>query len=145
MALHYWKLRLHLLKGAHVSTQTIHYHLTEADLPPENEETISQSDIVSYLKAGYSTLQDCQQNHCKQRIYLESLADSIVLHRNPNLQYDSVAHLREERRLKEIRQLLHREKMRKTYNKIGHILEPRNNSGITRVDIPDPKAAQHIG
>jgi hypothetical protein len=54
-----------------------------------------------------------------------------------NLHHESVTHILEERRLQIIKRLVYREKMRRAYKKIGDIIKPRINTGLSRVDIPD--------
>ncbi len=71
---------------------------------------------------------------------MESLAEAIVLEQAPELVYKSMEHVKEERKEKKLKQLIYRERMQRTYQKISNALS-NPNKGLSKVDIPDKRAA----
>ena len=78
----------------------------------------AKKDSIDTLLAA-NDLKECQRKHKELReSHLEGLAEAIVLEQAPTLIFDSVAHIKEERKLQKIQQLIKREKLNKTYRKI---------------------------
>jgi hypothetical protein len=86
-------------------------------------------------------MKKAKKNPRKNRIsYVESLAEAIVLHQSPHLDTNEATHTRQERTLKQMKNLLKRERTKRMFKKIGHTLAPNLTIGIARVDIPDKNA-----
>lgn len=123
--------------GVHVSTSRLTSLREVANIP--EGEGLSHTQIIKHLHESTQSLRTLQKNHRNLRSsYLESLAEAVVLHRNPNLSQPFAEQRKSQCVEKELKQLKWRETMRKTYIKIGHILSPTSNKGLYRVDIPDP-------
>jgi uncharacterized membrane protein YkvA (DUF1232 family) len=63
MAVRYWKLRLRITRGALVSSAMLAYHLSQADITPEDAIAASQTDIIRKLRSCYNLLKSRQENH----------------------------------------------------------------------------------
>jgi hypothetical protein len=146
-AIRYWKLCLCILKGASVSESTFDHLHKLAFGSPYKLDILTQSDLSSQLTISFKHLRNLQKVHSFLRLaYLDSLAEALVLQSSPNLAHDSVSHIREEWKLKTIKQLWYRECMRRAYRKIGFTLHHPTNLGLDRLDIPDPAASDlHLG
>jgi hypothetical protein len=85
-----------------------------------------------------------QKRHVELRTSsLEGLVEAIVLDRSPDLEQNSVAHVKEERVTAQIQQLLKREQVRKMFRKIKRSLKPVFQLGLSKIDVPD--ASAHTG
>jgi hypothetical protein len=117
------------------------YH-TEATLPQDAYDAqYTEAAIVQAIKDAYQELRANQKKHRELRtLYLESLAEAIVLHQSPNLEASEAAPMRIERTKHHVKQLIHREKRKRMYKKIGTTLHPHSSTGLSRVDIPDSRA-----
>jgi hypothetical protein len=136
----YWKLRLQQKRGGLVSNSRVAHHREAANIPDDSPMTESQ--IIEAIKGPAKQLKDLQRRHRELRTtYLEELTESIVLSQAPSLAFDSMAAVRNERRQIQVRRLIQREANRRTYRKIRGIIHPRQITGLSRVDIPDQKAA----
>jgi hypothetical protein len=67
------------------------------------------------------------------------LAEAIVLHHSPHLEASAAAPTRTERTQHQVKQLIHQEKRKRMYKKIGNTLNPQSSQGLNRVDIPDSR------
>jgi hypothetical protein len=72
---------------------------------------------------------------------LEQLAEAIVLHQSPLLSFDSVEHIKEERKAKQIKLLIKRENTRRSFRKLSHLLKGNTNKGLSKIDVPDHHAS----
>jgi hypothetical protein len=138
----FWKMKLKLQRGLHVSRAVLQKHHTEAALPQDAYDTqYTEAAIVQAIKDAYQELQANQKKHRELRTsYLESLAEAIVLHQSPNLEASEAAPIRIERTKHHVKQLIHREKRKRMFKKIGTTLHPHSSTGLSRVDIPDSRA-----
>jgi hypothetical protein len=140
-AIRYWRIRIRLLKGASIKADQLHTLYQEAFHTPYEPITYTQQQLVQNLRDSYKNLRTLQQAHRQLReTHLDSLADAIVLKSSPNLSYDSVAHIRDERKQKVIKRLRFCERMKRAYKKIGHTLKHPVHLGLSRIDIPDRTA-----
>ncbi len=141
-AFRFWKMKLKLSKGLHVSPTVLQHYHSEAALPLSNlSEDFSETQLIQAIKAAYHTMVSHQKNHPQLRqSYLEGLAEAIVLHQSPTLSSPEATHIRAERTSKQLKNLIRREKHKKMYNKIGHTLVPHQSKGLERIDIPDSRA-----
>jgi hypothetical protein len=114
------------------------FHRSEAEI--ESDTTSTLIEIVTSLRAATTTIRTYQKEHKTLRAsYLEELAEALVLHQSPNLSHDSMESIRRDRVEKVTKQLIKRETSRKTFRKIGRLLSPAQNKGLSRIDIPDAR------
>jgi hypothetical protein len=93
------------------------------------------------VQSTWSDLKKFQSRHRElQASHLEQLAEAIVLHQSPQLCFDSVEHIKEERKAKQIKLLIKREKTRRYFRKLGHLLRENTNKGFSKIDVPDHHA-----
>ncbi|MFN9983150.1 MAG: hypothetical protein ACK53Y_24700, partial [bacterium] len=112
----------------------IHAHHSRLELPPTNLDLTFQ-DIITRLKQSTQASKQHQHQHSKLRAsHLESLAEARVVQRSPDLSYESMQEVRSTRTQKKLRQLIQWEAMRKSYRKIGKLLNPNQQQVISSVD-----------
>lgn len=136
----YRQLRLKQARCPTLSMEVIHAHHSRLELPPTNLDLTFQ-DIITRLKQSTQASKQHQHQHSKLRAsHLESLAEARVVQRSPDLSYESMQEVRSTRTQKKLRQLIQWEAMRKSYRKIGKLLNPNQQQVISSVDVPDPSA-----
>jgi hypothetical protein len=115
----YWYLRLKKARHPTLSAAVIHAHHSRLELPP-TDINLTFQDIVIRLKESAQTLKQYQHQHSH-------------LHAS----FNSLQEVRSTRAQKELKQLIQREAMRKSYRKIGTLLNPNQQQGLSSVDVPD--------
>lgn len=138
----YWRLRLKHQGGGLTSLKTLQRQQQAAGIHEDvAKQQMDRVTIIGLLRQAFQHMKDHQKQSKQLRSsFLESLAEAIVLHQAPNLAYDSMEHIRTERTLKQVKAFIRREKKRQSFRKIGAVLNPNQNKGISRIDIPDPRA-----
>ncbi len=134
----YWKLRIKKAKGLYVTDHILNTTLKAANLPTSSGDYLPFSIILSRLKDAREILKQRQCNHVQLREeYLESLAEAILLHRNPNLASTNEK-LFGKKKAKQIKALKKREFRKRLFKKISNTLadDQENFGGLVRVDIP---------
>jgi hypothetical protein len=138
-AFRYWKLRLKATRGGFVSASRLEHHRETALLPVPTD--LTESQIIAFLQAASTDLKEFQRQHkLLWSTYLEDLAEAIVVSQAPHLNGDSMEQVRKERQRLQLQRLHKRETSRRLYRKIGKILKPHQNTGLSRVDVPDYNA-----
>jgi hypothetical protein len=136
----YWRLQLKKKRGGIVSDSCIEHLRTTALIEPHS--TLSEAQILEALKLSSTNLKEPQRLHKTLRSnYLEDLAEAIVLSTAPNLVFDSMSHVKADRKHLQIKRLLSREASRRFYRKLGGLLHTQSTKGLGRVDIPDEAAS----
>jgi hypothetical protein len=98
----------------------------------------SEAGAIQCLRNVYKNLKDHKRKHQELHAsHLEELAEAIVLEQAPALVFESMSAVRAERTEKEIKEIIRREKLQRSYRKIGRTLQERQNNGLSKVDIPD--------
>jgi hypothetical protein len=98
----------------------------------------SRAELFQHPRLAYNTLKNPQKHHKELRAsHLEALVEAIVLHHSPELQYDSVVHIKEECTIKQIKEMIRHEQKRRIYRKIGRLLHPQRNIGLSKIGTPD--------
>ncbi len=138
----FWKFKLKLHKGLHVSLTVLQHYQEAAALSDAHlSSTFSESFIINEIRNAYQKMKTSQKDHRKLRAsYLEQLAEAIVLHQSPTLDTNEATPIRIERVRKQVLQLKKREKHKHMYKKIGTTLDPNVSLGLNRIDIPDIRA-----
>jgi hypothetical protein len=140
-AFRFWKMRVKLHRGLTVSQAGLQKYHKEAEFPQNTyDNTYEEAAIVQAIKDAYKELRAKQKKHRELRFsYLESLAEVKVLHHSLHLEASAAAPTRTERTQHQVKQLIHREKRKRMYKKIGNTLNPQSSQGLNRVDIPDSR------
>jgi hypothetical protein len=113
----------------------------EAELPVA-PDSYSQPQVIKALQNAYQELENYKKCHKELRAsFLEDLALARVLHSSPHLSHDALHHIKEDRSLRELKQLFSRENIRRSHRKIGRTLHMPTNSGLSRIDVPNSSAA----
>ncbi len=98
-------------------------------------------EIIQSIREAYQTMKKAKKDHRKNRIsFVEGLAEAIVLHQSPHLDTNEATPTRQDRTLKQMKNLLKREKQKRMFRKVGSTLSPNLATGITKIDIPDYNA-----
>jgi hypothetical protein len=85
-SIRYWKLRIKKAKGLYVTDHMLNTTLKAANLPTSSGDYLPFSIILSRLKEAREILKQRHRNHVQLREeYLKSLAEAILLHRDPHL------------------------------------------------------------
>ncbi len=107
----YWALCLKQAKELAVSSECLKQHREAAELM--EHDPLLLLDTIKRLQKASATLKAFQKQHRSFRsLYLEELAESIVLDQSPNLYHDSMAQIKANRIQTQIRKLIKRENMR---------------------------------
>lgn len=140
--LRYWHLRLRQVRHLPVNLNQLDSFRHSGEISDQEHSLQTEVDIKMAQSAAFQTLKELQSKHQELReSYLEDLAEAIVLERSPYLEDDKQAHILLEKKAKQIRQLISREKMRQMYRKIGRALKKPMGGGLSRIDVPDARAA----
>jgi hypothetical protein len=125
-----------------VSPNQLDYYREEGNISEVDLALTTECDIKKAQHVAYQNLKSLQAQHQELReSYLEGLAEAIVLDRAPQLDHDSLQHIKLDRKEKQLKQLIAREKVRRMYRKIGRVLGKTKGKGLSRIDIPDASAA----
>jgi hypothetical protein len=138
----FWKLKLKLLKGLHVSPNVLQHYQQVATLPESHLTSFfPEHVIINEIRKAYHNMRASQKDHKKLRAsYLEQLAEAIVIHQSPSLDTNEATPVRMERVTKQVKELRRREQQKRMYKKIGHTLNPNLSLGLCRLDVPDRRA-----
>lgn len=138
----FWKLKLKLLKGLHVSPTVLQHYQQVAALPDTHLTSFfSESFIINEIRTAYQNMRASQKDHKKLRAsYLEQLAEAIVIHQSPSLDTNEATPIRVERVVKQIKELRKREQQKRMYKKLGYTMNPNVSLGLCRIDVPDKRA-----
>jgi hypothetical protein len=144
-AYRFWKYKLKLYRGLHVSPTLLQHYQVTAALPEIHLSSFyPESTIINEIRLAHRKMRTSQKDHKKLReSYLEQLAEAIVIHRSPSLDTNEATPIRMERVAKLLKQLLKRERNRRMCKRIGNTLDPNLSLGLSRIDIPDNRAKGH--
>jgi hypothetical protein len=140
--LRYWQLRLRQVRNQPVALNQLAHFQENGAIDPDQLVLTSESEIKKAQHKAYQHLKEMQLRHLELReTYLEGLAEAIVLDGSPHFDSDSVVHIQKERREKQLKNLMSREKTRQMYRKIGRALNKSRGGGLCGIDVPDARAA----
>jgi len=131
---------LKLSKRVPVSATTLKHYRSAVEIYDPGIST--EQHIVQELINTMAKLHKFQTRHKELwSSHLDASAEAKVLKNNPNLQCDSVKHIKEGRKEKITKRLQHRENMCRSFWKIWNLLHPRSSQGLSKVNVPDPPAS----
>jgi hypothetical protein len=90
--------------------QLEHYRI-EGGITPSDDSLTTECEIKKVQQLAYQHLKTLQTKHQELReSFLEGLAKALVLDRSPELDNDSLHHIKLDRKEKQLNQLISREK-----------------------------------
>jgi hypothetical protein len=109
---------------------------------PVTDGILTEQEILRSVQSAWSDLKEFQSRHRElQASHLEQLAEAIVLNQSPHLSFDSVEHIKEERKAKQIKLLIKQENTRRSFHKLGQLLKGNMNKGLSKIDVLDHHAS----
>jgi hypothetical protein len=144
-SLRYWMLHLRQTKGTPISLIQLKRLKMQGGISDQDHAPLlPEVEIKVAQHKAYNRLKELQKQHQELRDrYLEGLAEAIVLDRSPDLGNDPTRAVLVERKEKQIKQILSREKICRMYRKIGSALHKSKGKGLSRIDVPDEAAASY--
>jgi hypothetical protein len=143
-AIHYlwfWSLKLRYYKGGKISLSHLQFFCNKAGLHSSSLTNQGDAFIITQLKQSYQEVKQWKPQHTQlQKQHLEGLAEAIVLNWSPGFNNPSMSYIREDRVIKQVKQLICREQARWTFHKIGCILWNHQSFGLSCNDILDTSA-----
>jgi hypothetical protein len=136
-AVRFWRLVLRKSRGIPVQSSTISLARKKAGLAQSTDIT-DRSTIVAYLCLAIQNMKNRQKSHVELReSYLTGLAEALVLETRPYLKEEEHLMTLHILTMERLQSLIRREKRRRMYRTIGHILfDSSEMGGISRVDVP---------
>jgi len=138
----FWRIRLKQAKGVMISQHAINKAAEKANIP-DGLTHMTTVAITKKLREAHQQLKEFQKKHIELReTYLEALAAARVDHKG--LSGSSNPESRKKATEKEIKRILRNERCRRSHRTVRRYLRPRENGGLTKIDIPadsnaDPK------
>jgi hypothetical protein len=139
LAVKYWGLKIKQKQGKPVSQYILQATKDGAGFRVDIRAAHSWNDLTHELCLARDHLKSCHRDHIQLReLYLQGLAEDIMLHRCPFLASPKMAKVKAKRIAHELRELIKCKQVRRMYRKIGSCLNPYtyNTVGLTRIDVP---------
>jgi hypothetical protein len=96
----FWKLKLQQYRHKTIPSSRLEYYRTAANVPV-TDGILTEQEILRSVQSARSDLKEFQSRQRELRAsHLEQLAEAIVLNQSPHLSFDSVEHIKEERKVK---------------------------------------------
>jgi hypothetical protein len=138
-AIRYLTLRLKQIRGQNIG-DTILQHLAKEGYPNGLPDIFHEADILFHLRLARKHLKELQPRHFDLvGVFLEGLAEAILPDRAPNLQHFSMTAIRKDSCTKVVRNLICRERLRQSFQKIGKTLA-NDTSKVSHIDVPDTRS-----